>query len=373
MLRVYSVTGTRADYSILKPVYQALEQSPSIELGVIVTAMHLSEAYGSTVREIEADGFPIVATIDTLGDNDTRLAMAEFAADTISEMANFLEKNPPDVLLILGDRVEQYAAATAAMLLRIPIAHIHGGEFTGTVDEYMRHCITQMADIHFTTAVQHSDNVLRMKPRQSPEQVYTVGAPALDTVLSAEFTPRETLCAKYNFPPTEKLLLFVQHPDVDDARTPAEQLEPSLVVLSAFQGNIMIIGSNADAGGNSLNKKLAEFAASRDNVAYEVTLPHVQFLSWEAACDVLVGNSSSGIIEAASFHTPVVNIGNRQKGRLRSGNVLDVDYDADEIAQAIDQALHDESFLAQVADCSNAYGNGTAAVNITKVLEALVK
>lgn len=368
--RIIAVTGTRADYGIYRPVFQAMLASTSLELSLLVTGMHLRKEFGHTVDEIEADGFPIAAKIDSLTGDDSPRAMAEYVGRTLTEAAKVLEREKPDLVFLLGDRGEQFACAITAVELGIPIAHLHGGEQTGTVDDAMRHAITQMATVHLTSTDDHAENVQRMKG--SSEHVHVVGAPALDVIRT--FTPveKEELCVQFHLDPALPTLLFVQHPDTLDPLSPEEQLKPSLQALEQFDGNILIIGANADAGGRAMNAMLQEFAKRKPNRTFAISVPHETFLSWQACADVLVGNSSSGIIEAASFHLPVVNIGHRQKDRTRSGNVLEVGYDAAAITRAMEKALCDDSFKETVRSCKNLYGDGHAAERIVEIFRAML-
>lgn len=363
MKRILAVTGTRADYGIYKPVFNALHTSPDIELSVAVVGMHLLPEFGSTVEEIRSDKFSIVAEIDSMTTEDTKLAMAQYVGKSEQAFADLFAKQKPDIVFVLGDRGEMLAAATAAVYLGIPVAQLHAGEHSGSVDDPVRHAITQLSSIHFCTTEHYAKEVKRMCP--DAKHVVTVGAPALDTILSATFPSKEEIFAHYGFELGKPLLLFVQHPDTTDARIPSEQIQPSIDALSQFQGNILIIGSNADAGGMEMNTLLQKFAKKKDHSMFMINLPHVEFLSCERAADVLVGNSSSGIIEAASFNLPVVNIGNRQKGRLRSGNVEDVGYEAGAITAAVKRALKTESHY------TNIYGDGKAASRIVEVFIGL--
>jgi UDP-hydrolysing UDP-N-acetyl-D-glucosamine 2-epimerase len=368
MKRIFAVTGTRADYGIYRPVFQAMTKSKKLTLELLVTGMHLLPEFGSTVEEIRADGLSVAAEVPTMTTEDTLGSMAQYVGRTTVEFARILAKEIPDAVFLLGDRGEQLAGAIAAKELRIPIIHLHGGEQTGSIDDPVRHAITMMADVHCTTAPEHSKNVARMRPEST--SVHTVGAPALDVVYTLEPMDRGELVKHAGFDPKLPILLFVQHPDTLEVRTPKDQIVPSIAALEGFSGNILIIGSNADAGGMQFNAALQAFASKRKNTAFRISIPHREFLSWHRVASVLVGNSSSGIIEAASAHLPVVNIGDRQKGRLRSGNVIDVPYDRDAIRGAIAEATS-ISFKDRIAGIRNAYGDGHAAEKIVKIMDSM--
>lgn len=363
MKYILAVTGTRADYGIYKPVFDALEQGAGIRLGVAAVGMHLLTEFGHTVDQIRDDGFALVAELATMTTEDTVLSMAQYVGRSTEAFAELFAKEKPDYVFVLGDRGEMLAAATAAMYLRIPVIQLHAGEHSGSVDDPVRHAITQLSAVHLCTTEAYADNVRQMCPKA--EHVYTVGAPALDTVLSFTPIPVSEILSRFGFDPAKKLVLFVQHPDTTDSLSAREQLLPSINALASIDENILIIGSNADAGGIEMNAMLRTFADKHERVHYEVSLPHTEFLSCEQAADVLVGNSSSGIIEAASFGLPVVNIGNRQQDRLRSGNVVDVPYGEQEITAALQKALQGK------LECTNIYGNGTAAPRIAEILTRL--
>lgn len=370
MKTILSVTGTRADYGIYSPVYRAIEKSKRLKLGLAVTGMHLSRRFGHTVDVIRRDGFPIVAEVPTLPGADSREAMAQSVGETTAAFVEVFSKHRPDVLLLLGDRGEMLAGATAAVYLGIPVAHLHGGEETGSVDDPVRHAITMLSTMHLTTAPEHAKNVSRMIG--STKNVYVVGAPALDVIRTLRPAPKKKLCEEFFDNPSAPLVLFLQHPDTVDEKEPEEQIAPSIQALEKLPTdvNLLILGSNADAGGRHFNEKLSDFAAKRPNTYFVISLPHERYLSWLAAADMLAGNSSSGIIEAASFHLPVVNIGGRQKGRLRSGNVIDVPYETHAIGRGIVKA-QSSAFRKTVSWVKNAYGQGRAAEKVVKILEGM--
>lgn len=363
MKKVLAVTGTRADYGIYKPVFEALRASTAIDLRIVAVGMHLLQEFGHTIDVIKQDGFAVIAELNTMTTEDTPQAMAAYVARSMESFVELFAIERPDMVFVLGDRGEMLAATTAALYLRIPVAQLHAGEHSGSLDDPARHAITQMATVHFCTTEQYVAEVRRMCPNAA--YVYAVGAPALDTILSMQVTSKEDICKRFGFDASKKLLLFVQHPDTTETLNPLAQLSPSLSAIGTFDGNILLIGSNADAGGMAMNAALKEFASNNDHCAFVISLPHTDFLSCESAADVLVGNSSSGIIEAASFGLPVVNVGERQKGRLRSGNVIDVPYDERDIHTGIATAL------TMKRTFQNIYGDGKAASRICQVLERI--
>lgn len=362
------MTGTRADYGIYRPVFQAITDSPAFSLGLIVTGMHLRPAFGHTIDLIKADHFPIIAEIDSLTDDDSPHGQSAYIGDTLRECAEIFQTERPDIVLVLGDRGEQLAAAIAAVEAGIPVAHLHGGEESGGIDNAVRHAITQLASLHLTSTEGHAANVRRMIGKD--QDVHVVGAPALDVIASLPFKSKEALCRESGFDPALPLLIFVQHPDTLETLSPETQLHPSLEALATFPGNIFIVGANADTGGMQFNALLQDFVSGHLHRQFHMNLSHTAYLQWLQNADVLVGNSSSGIIEAASFHIPVVNIGNRQQGRTRSGNVIDVPYNAVAITEAINTALHNQPFRDRLHTCRNIYGDGHSAVKIAAFLSA---
>ncbi|MDD5041848.1 MAG: UDP-N-acetylglucosamine 2-epimerase [Candidatus Peribacteraceae bacterium] len=367
MKKIVAITGTRADYGIYVPVFRAIEGHTDVQLEVVAVGMHLKKEFGSTIEEIRRDGFTIVAELDTLSLADTKAAMAEFVGRTTVECGRVFAERKPDIVLVLGDRGEQLAATVAAVYLGIPVAQLHAGERSGSVDDPVRHAISALATIHCTSTEEDGERVRTMLGERA-RHVHRTGAPALDTIASFMPIPKAELLADAGVPGDRPLLLFIQHPDTLDPLTPAAQIEPSIQALGSFDGNIIIFGSNADAGGMAMNAALRAFAKTRQDARFIESVSHETYLSWMEAADVLVGNSSSGIIEASSFHLPVVNIGGRQRGRLRSGNVLDVPYDAEAIRKAIHVALADTSFRAKLKQYENLYGDGKAGGRIAEIL-----
>ncbi|OGJ62781.1 UDP-N-acetyl-D-glucosamine 2-epimerase, UDP-hydrolysing [Candidatus Peribacteria bacterium RIFCSPHIGHO2_02_FULL_53_20] len=364
--RILAITGTRADYGIYRPIAKAIAASEYLSLGFIVIGMHLRSEFGHTVDAINEDGFLIVSEIDSLDTEDTPEATVAYIGRTVIACADVLKKIRPDILLLLGDRGEQLAGAIAAASMGIPIAHLHGGESSGTIDDAFRHSITHMANLHFTSAQVHADAVVRM--RGDDKGVFVVGASGLDTIRPLKPIPKDILFAQTTFDAALPLLIFVQHPDTLDPLPTHEQIACSLKALESFAGNILLLGANADPGGRQFNDMLHAFTSEGTHRTFCMSVPHETFLSWLSVADILVGNSSSGIIEAASFHLPVVNIGDRQRGRLQSGNAIDVPYDTARIEEAISRALTDETFKTKIRSIQNAYGDGHTADKIVAIL-----
>lgn len=331
-----------------------------LELGLYVTGMHLSPLFGETVREIEAAGLPILLRARASVEEGSRVEMAHGVALALSAFAAGLARDRPDIVLVLGDRGEMLAGALAATYLSIPVAHIHGGELSGTVDESIRHAISKLAHLHLTSTEGARRRLLRMGERE--DSVIVCGAPGLDDLLAQPRIGRAALCAEAGFDPALPVCLMVFHPVVQSAEEAGAQAREVLAAATARGLQILALRPNADAGGASIRAALDEAAAAA-RVRVETHLPRPVFASWLASCDVMLGNSSSGVIEAASFGAPVVNVGDRQNGRERNANTLDAPVERAAIGAALDAALaHGRR------PPGNIYGDGKAGERIVAAL-----
>jgi len=366
--RVCTITGTRAEYGLLKPVMNEIRLS-GLELRLIVVGMHLSPEFGNTVTEIEQDAFNIDARIDMGLCRDNNVAMTKSIGIGIYGMAQALESIDPDTILVLGDRVEAFAAAVSGAGLNKVVAHIHGGERSkGGLDESMRHAITKFAHLHFVATEGSRERVIRMGER--PETVYVVGAPGLDSMLGTKLYDHKELEYQLGFRLERTFLLVVQHPVSTDSDNAPSQMRETLEAAKEVGNQTILVYPNSDAGGRRMVEVIESYR-SQPWLHIFPSLDHFAYLSLLKHASVLVGNSSSGMIEASSFHIPVVNIGIRQAGRERSTNVIDVNHDRTEIKQAIQRALTDQNFRAQVQSCVNPYGEGKASKRIVEVLGRL--
>ena len=368
--KIVVITGTRAEYGCWHPVMKAIENNPKLELSVIATGMHLSHEHGYTINEINKDGFKIDAAIDMLLSNDTGAAMAKSLGIGIIGITQALEQIKPDIVLILGDRGEPFAGAIAATHMNVPVAHIHGGESTtgGCIDESIRHSITKFAHIHFPATQESAERIRRLG--EESWRIHMVGAPGLDTILNTELILKEQLTKKFSLDSDKPLLLVIQHPVTTQAENAANEMRITLEALAELKVQTILIYPNSDSGGRSMIEVIKEFEQLPFLHTFK-SLPHIEYLSLMKIANVLVGNSSSGIIEASSFHLPVVNIGIRQDGRQCGDNVLDVVHDKSKIIEAINTALYDKTFKQKVKQCTNPYGDGKAALRIAEVLAEL--
>ena len=361
-------TGSRADYGIFSPVMKAISSSKDLKLQLIVTSMHLMKEFGYTVKEIERDGFNIDSKIDISYKQDTGLAMASSVGRAIVKFSKVLDRLLPDIVMVLGDRGEMLSAAIAANYLNIPVAHLHGGEVSGHVDGILRHAITKLSHLHFVSTAKAKERVVRLG--EDPKKVFVAGAPALDIILNNNFTKKDTLMKKYGLIEDQPIVLIAQHPVSFYSDESADHMRQTLEAVKSFKEQTIVIYPNADAGGRKMIEVLKIYEKLPFIKTYK-SVPHEDYLGLLKISSVLAGNSSSGIIEAPSFSLPVVNIGTRQSGRQRSGNVIDVAPRKKEILKAMVKAVNDKKFLAKVKKQKNVYGNGHASRMIVKVLNSI--
>lgn len=334
MKRLVYISGTRADFGLMQRTLQALSEHPQIDLGVCVTGMHLSDKFGHTADDIKASGLKIVAELPIPMDAGTALEMASgFGLEAVA-FSKFFANYKPDAILVLGDRGEMLAAAIAAVHFGIPVLHIGGGERSGTIDESIRHALSKFAHYHFVTTDLCKDRLIKMG--EEPDSIYRISAPGLDTL--ADFKPldKNSLFEKLGLDTTQQTAMCLFHPVVQRADDAGAQMLNVLEALKASGVQCLVLEPNADAGNQNIRDAITQANTGFKRITH---LERDVFLACFAHFDVLVGNSSSGIIEAASFGLPVVNIGTRQNGRERNANTIDVAPKTDEIKQAIATAL----------------------------------
>jgi len=370
MKNICVLTGSRSEYGLLKPVMAAIVKTPGLKLSIIATGMHLSKEFGLTYLEIEKDGFKIDEKVPLMPKDDKGASISVAVGKGIENIARALDSIKPDILLLLGDRMEPLAGAIAAAFMNIPIAHIHGGDASeGGVDEATRHAITKFAQLHFPATKKSAERVIKMG--EDPSRVFVVGAPGLDTILNAKIAKREAICKKFGLSAKEPYVLLVQHPISTHPEESRRQIRATLGAINELEYPCVVVYPNSDAGGRAM---ITEIEKSEGNPLMHLfkNVPHDDYISLLKNAGVLVGNSSSGIIEAPSLHVPVVNIGLRQAGRERAENVLDADYNKDQIISGIKKALFDEQFKSEVLACRNPYGEGRAGQRIAEVLTKVI-
>ena len=363
--RIGVITTSRADYSHLYWPLRELARHSEIDLGVFALGPHLSPQFGSTIQEIERDGFPIQARIECLLSSDTDTGMAKTIGVAILGLADALTAWRPDLLLLIADRYEMLAPAATALALRIPIAHIEGGEVSqGAIDDAVRNALTKLAHIHFTSTETARQRVIAMG--EEPWRVHRAGAPSLDHLRRSKLLDRTMLESKLGLSLIPPTIIAAWHP-VTILRDTNSEADAFFTALTQAPGQIVFVYPNADAGGLALIDRARALAATRAHTHVFVNLDAVTYWSLLNHADALAGNSSSGIMEAASFALPVVNVGMRQQGRERARNVIDAPAEASSIGAALDRALA-PAFRKGLDGMTNPYGDGTAAEIIASVL-----
>ena len=361
--RICAVTGSRADWGLLRPVLKRLQRSP-IALSLLVTGSHLEADFGHTVDDIVDDGFAIDRQVPLHRRGDDAAAIADAMATAISGITRAVTELSAEMLLILGDRYEIFAATQAATLARIPVAHIAGGDVSeGANDDAMRHAITKLSHLHFTTNPDAARRVRQMG--EAAERVFMTGSPGIDGLLETPRITREALENLLDFRLRQRNFVVALHPATLDPQPPAAQVKPLLDALASLDGatGLVITGANSDAGGGEINAALREFANQHDNACYVASLGRAGYYTLLAEADLLVGNSSSGLYEAPSLGTPTLDVGMRQQGRLVGPSVRRASNQAEAIRAAIDGMLSDPP-----RDFSSPYGDGRASDRIVDVL-----
>ena len=361
------LTDSRADYCVLKNMLQRIQDSEKLELYMIVTGAHLSEQYGHTVEEIEGDGIEIWKALPISGDFDERVRIPLEMSHLLIHLSGAFCEERPDILVLLGDRYEMLAAALVAVGMHIPIAHISGGESTeGAMDEQIRHAITKMAHIHFPGAAVYADNIKKMG--EEAWRIFDVGDPGIENIKSTKTMKKSDLETELKIKIDKDTLLVTYHPVTLEADALAWQMANLISALADHTGSIVITYPNSDDGSELIIRKWKEFANAKKNVRLVQSLGNTRYISLMGYCGALVGNSSSAIIEAPFIKVAVVNIGNRQKGRLMADNIICCGYEKQEIREAIRKALGDE-FGKNVRCSKSLYGEGETSKKIVEILE----
>lgn len=368
MRKICVITGTRANYGRLKTVMNAIINHPKLELKLIVTGMHLIPEFGYTVTEVEKDGYTIDARVDMHLSNDTGASMCKSLGLGLIGITQAIESIQPDIILILGDRDEDLAGAIIGAHMNIPVAHIHGGEVTGTIDESIRHAITKFSHIHFTATAGSCERLLKLG--EVEEYVFNVGSPGLDAILNREYSVRSEVFNKFNLDISKKLIIVAQHPVTTQKEQAAQQMRETMEAIKELGEQTILIYPNADAGGRDMIDVIKEY----ENLDFIFTYRNINFEDYLALlkyADVMVGNSSSGIMEAPSYYLPVVNLGTRQDGREQAANILNIEHNQQFIREAIKKCLYDKTFIKQVNECINPYGDGKTGERIAHILDKI--
>lgn len=362
MRSVIYVSGTRADFGLMEQTLKKINDHKELSLKIISTGMHLMREFGSSHRDIEAKGFDF-HKIDSVFENDSKYAVTQFISNFVDKFSNYLGKNKTDIILVLGDRPEMLAASIVGTYLSIPVAHIHGGEKTLTLDEFARHTITKLSHIHFPATKESAQRIIKMG--EDKWRVFLVGAPGLDQIKTTKFEPKDKIFSGLGFSSSKPMVIVLQHPVSAEIEKAPDQMNQTLEAVKELRLPSLIIYPNADPGGRSMIKIIEQY---RNEPLFKIkkNINHKEFLQYFFTSDAIVGNSSAGLIEAPSLRTPTVNIGTRQNGREKSSSVIDVGYNKMLIKKAISRAISND-FKSKLSGF-NIYGEGNTGNKIAKKL-----
>ena len=361
------VTGTRADYGLLRWVIEGIRETAGLELQLVATGMHLSTEFGLTYRDIEQDGFRIDRKVEILLSADTPAAVAKSMGLGLIGFGEVLDQLQPDLMVVLGDRFEIFSAVAAALVARVPVAHLHGGEATeGAFDEAIRHAITKMSHLHFVAAEEYRKRVIQLG--EHPDRVFLVGGLGIDSIKRLTLLDRAALEASLGFRLGPRNLLVTFHPVTLEHATSCHQMAELLAALEMLTDTHLIFTMpNADTDGRVLFQMIRDFVASHANARAYTSLGQLRYLSTIQHVDGVVGNSSSGLAEVPSFGKGTINIGDRQRGRLKAESVIDCDPDRQSLAAAL-QRLYSPAFQSMLPTVRNPYGEGGASEKVVEVL-----
>ena len=366
--KICIITGTRAEYGLLRLVMQGVKEAPELTLQIIATGMHLSPEFGLTYKVIEQDGFQIDRKVEMLTSSDTPVGIAKSMGLGMIGFADTLNELQPDLIVVLGDRFEIFSAVSAALVARIPVAHLHGGETTeGAFDEALRHSITKMSHLHFVAAEPYRQRVIQLG--EQPDRVFLVGGLGIDNIKRLQLLGREALETSLNFKLGIKNLLITFHPVTLEKSTAEKQMEELLASLAELKDTQLIFTlPNADTGGRALIKMVQNFVAKNRNARAYKSLGQLCYLSCIAQVDGVVGNSSSGLAEVPSFKKGTINIGDRQRGRLQADSVINCEPIQGSISRALTH-LYSSDFQTRLHKVTNPYGEGGASAKVVNTLK----
>lgn len=368
MKTVVVMTATRAEYGLLCTIIKRLMQEQEIDVKVVVTGAHLSSEFGMTVHEIEDDFIPIDRKIEIILSSDTPVAISKSMGLAMISFAEYFEERKPDALLVLGDRYETLAVCCAAMNARIPIFHMHGGETTeGAVDEAIRHAVSKMSYLHFTSTEEYRRRVIQLG--EAPERVYAVGAMGVENALTMEFISKEELERELKCDLGERYAVVTYHPVTLENATAREQIDELLKAVGYFSDmKFLFTKANADADGRIINAQIEKFMETHRNIYLYSSLGRKKYLSVVKGAVAVIGNSSSGLLEVPTFKIPTVNIGDRQKGRIQAESVINCEPKYEAVRAAMEQAFSSE-FREKVKMVKNPYGDGNTSSKIVSIMK----
>lgn len=367
--KICVITGTRAEYGLLRWVMEGIQDDSGLTLKIIATGTHLSPEFGLTFREIEQDGFQIDRKVEMLTSSDTPVGIAKSMGLGLIGFADALNELHPDLIVVLGDRFEIFSAVSAALVARIPVAHVHGGETTeGSIDEALRHSITKMSHLHFVAAEEYRQRVIQLG--EQPDRVFMVGGLGVDNIKRMKLLDREALEQSLGIQLGEKSLLVTFHPVTLETGTAADQMAALLAVLDGLHDTQLVFTMpNADTDGRVLITMIEQFVAQHANSRAYTSLGQLRYLSCLAHVDGVVGNSSSGLLEAPSFQKGTINIGDRQRGRLQAASVINCEPTRESITTAL-KHLYSAGFHTGLRNVRNPYGEGDASEKILATLKS---
>lgn len=369
--KILGVTGIRSEYDIMSSVYKAIDEHPLLELSLAVTGAHLSPAYGCTIEEIRQDGFSIVEMIESLLNNDKLSSRVKGLGIQLQGLIQTVDRLNPDFLLVLGDREEAMTTALVGSYMNIPVAHVAGGDrVVGNVDDQIRHAVTKLAHLHFVTNQESYERILKLG--EQPFRVYNTGNPGLDRLLHVPALTVKELSdhLKFEIKDNEPLILVIQHAISSESEEAYLQMKCTLEAISQLGVKTVLSYPNSDAGGTQLIKAISEY----ENLPFLYTAKNIarlEFVNLMRIAGCMLGNSSAGILEAPLLRLPVINVGNRQKGRLHAENVQFVPHDVSAILTALRKALFDSDYMTMVKSCTNPYGDGMSSPRIAGVLASI--
>lgn len=367
MKKICIVTATRAEYGLLNPVIKKVDRNPCFDVRVVATGAHLSPEFGLTYREIEKDKIVIDQKIEILMSSDTPVSISKSMGLAMISFAEYFDRTNPDMLMVLGDRYETLAVCCAAMNAQIPIAHLYGGETTeGAIDESIRHAITKMSYLHFTSTEEYRRRVIQLG--EAPDRVFKVGAMGVENILSMELLVKEALEASIAFELDKPYAVITFHPVTLEKNQVEQQFDALLSACDTHpEMQFIFTKANSDAHGRIINQMIDDYANQNENAVAFESLGMLRYLSALKYARMVIGNSSSGLIEVPSFHIPTINIGDRQKGRIQGETVINCAPEKAAILKAIDQA-NDPNFRESIQDAVNPYGDGKSSSKIIEVI-----
>lgn len=369
MRKICVITGTRAEFGLLRPLIELIANDNELQLQLIATGMHLSPEFGYTLNEITEAGFMVDKKVECLLSSDSSIGVSKTIALAISGFADALDELTPDLVVVLGDRTEILGAVIATAMVNIPIAHLHGGETTeGAYDEAIRHSITKFSHLHFTSTEAYRKRVIQLG--EHPDTVFNVGAIGLDAIKKLPLLDRASFEQAIGFKLKERNILITYHPVTLEKEAPIETFENILTALDELTDTALIFThANSDKNGRIINKMITEYVSSHKDKAVEFkSLGQLRYLSALQYVDFVIGNSSSGILEVSAFYIPTINIGDRQKGRICNESVINSNNSLEDIKKSITFAL-DKTFREKILQQELLYGNGTAAEKILQIIK----